>query len=112
MSEHTPTPWSTNGTFLWLTDDRATINKLGHHYAMDIPDGYLDAIPRDQWTANLHFICHAVNHHDELVAALKPFAVLATPHGDDHEQIAHNVGVTLGDCRRARAVLAKMESGS
>lgn len=111
MSEHTPTPWKWHWRF---EDGIATESVLaeprpGHAYAIAICPRYQT---EERWRADATMICRAVSHHDELVAALRPFAVLATLHGDDHEQIAHNVGVTLGDCRNARAVLAKVENGS
>lgn len=66
-TEHTPLPWSISGE---------SIVKGGNIcIAVVESDGGYEA-PENEQTANLEFICRAVNCHDELVEALKLFLLV------------------------------------
>lgn len=78
QAESSPSPsWSTNGCFVWITDDRKRINREGETLA------FLPRVQTDDSSKvtaeRCELICRAVNHHEELLQALK--ALLAS--GDD-----------------------------
>ena len=75
-----------------------------------------DEVTPEMW-ANARLIVRAVNCHADLVAALAPLAKIADWHEtmlltDEHTIIGfsgetEHFRLTLGDCRKARAALAK-----
>lgn len=63
---HTPLPWSTNGTFVWITSDNTEIGKRGEDLAF-VPAGE-NSTERE---ANAAYIVKACNAFPDLVEALK-----------------------------------------
>jgi hypothetical protein len=49
-------------------------------------------------------ICRLSEQVCALKVALKPLALYAKLHGDDHELVTPALGITLGDCRRAASL--------
>jgi hypothetical protein len=69
MTEHTPTPWGTDDPYIVYAQVGDDIVCLAKTYD-DLDTAYPVAV------ADAAFIVKACNAHDELVAAVKPFAKL------------------------------------
>ena len=120
MAEHSPTPWQSNGPYLYGSGEVRYV-RIGR--AMPEPDiigrticeiGLWLDMPEEQ-EANGTFIVRAVNCHKELVAALEPFGY-DDPQGDCFSDDAPVeircegyvlLTATAGDLRQAAAALAK-----
>ena len=103
----TPGPWRVEGDALraLVRGADSTIVATRHR------------LPANVHEANARLIVRAVNCHADLVAALAPLAKIADWHEtmlltDEHTIIGfsgetEHFRLTLGDCRKARAALAK-----
>jgi len=98
--------WSTNGTFIWVTSDKALINKAGHLLSFE------SAIGSDEGSkgreARARRIVTAVNCHKELVEALEWYgeqARLARLIHSGGDKGRHALAGDGGE--RARTALAK-----
>lgn len=84
--KHTDLPWSTNGTFVWITSNNAEIGKRGEELAF-VPAGE-NSFERE---ANAAYIVKCCNTFPELLEALKGTLYLFEAHAvskTDLEQIA------------------------
>ena len=125
MAEHSPTPWQSNGPYLYGSGEVRYV-RIGR--AMPEPDiigrticeiGLWLDMPEEQ-EANGTFIVLAANCHEELVAALEPFGY-DDPQGDCFSDDAPVeircegyvlLTATAGDLRQAAAALAKAKEGT
>ena len=119
MSGTKPTPGP------WQIDDVTALGReitiygppgIGAHAICEI-GAHIMRDRREEKQANARLIVRAVNCHADLVAALAPLAKIADWHEtmlltDEHTIIGfsgetEHFRLTLGDCRKARAALAK-----
>lgn len=112
-TKHTPGPWSSGPTGSVMMGYSQPF-AVAEHGSKNLIAGCFGDVRGgpDTAEANARLIVRAVNSHDDMLTALRPFALLAKLHGDDHEQVTPALGITLGDCRRAAKAIAKAEGGS
>jgi hypothetical protein len=127
ITDATPRPWWIYGTnpqdFVTATDidmQYPGIESADHTIVLWGSDGNKDdggvrGSSKEESAANAALIVRAVNERDELIAALRSFAKIADDYDRAYEQRVklsdgHRVSISLGECREARAVLAKAEA--